>query len=105
MSQAKAETSSGTATSNGTSGDHSGDKDDTFSATKTRFTCTTPSQSAARGLDSSLKEIDSKDRAKKEDSSDGKDEVREDESWACYFVILKEIYRQPKKFVMRISVD
>ena len=77
--QAKAETStSGTATSNGIYGDHSGDKDDTFSATKTRFTCTTPSQSAARGLDSSLKEIDSKDRAKKEDGSDGKDEVRGD---------------------------
>jgi len=75
--EAKAETStSGTATSNGIYGDHSGDKDDTFSATKTRFTCTTPSQSAARGLDSSLKEIDSKDRAKKEDGSDGKDEPK-----------------------------
>ena len=65
----------GTSTSNGVYGEHSGEKEHTFSATKTRFTCTTPSQAAARGLDASLKEIDSKDRTKKDDEEEGKEEV------------------------------
>ena len=67
-----------TATSNGIYGEQSDDKDDTFSATKTRFTSTTPSQTAARGLDASLKEIDSKDRSQKEDSKEGEDKVIRD---------------------------
>jgi len=65
-----------TATSNGIYSEKPGDKDDTFSATKTRFTCTTPSQTAARGMDASLKEIDSKDRSEKEDSKDGEDKPK-----------------------------
>ena len=83
--QAKAESSSSTSGTATTNGIYSDDKDhdkDTFSATKTRFTCTTPSQSAARGLDSSLKEIDSKDRSKTEEDKEGKEEV----GWGRIFV-------------------